>query len=191
MEPSNPYRTPSTDVRAPSAGGVDLTGPFDPKGRFGRLSYIAWAVAISFALNLVELVLGAGLGLAGVKPEAGGPGGGLIMAITLLLSLAAVVATVLFFIRRLHDIDLSGWWALLGLVPIVNVLFGVFALVKPGTQGPNRFGPPRETKDWERVVGIIGVVLIVLTGLMLVVALIAVVTNPDLMQQWQQAMSSP
>jgi uncharacterized membrane protein YhaH (DUF805 family) len=117
MESSNPYRTPSTDVRAPSAGGVDLTGPFDPKGRFGRLSYIAWAVAISFALNLVELVLGAGLGLAGVQPEAGGPGGGLIMAITLLLSLAAVVATVLFFIRRLHDIDLSGSWALLGLVP--------------------------------------------------------------------------
>jgi uncharacterized membrane protein YhaH (DUF805 family) len=42
-------------------------------------------------------------------------------------------------IRRLHDIDKSGWWLLAALIP-----FGVVALimfwVRDGTNGDNRFG---------------------------------------------------
>jgi uncharacterized membrane protein YhaH (DUF805 family) len=99
-----------------------------------------------------------------------------------------MVVTIIFFIRRLHDIDLSGWWALLMLVPLVNFVFGLYALIKPGTAGVNRFGPPRETRGWEQVVGIIGVVLMVLSLVALVGLLIVVLANPELMQQWSQAM---
>lgn len=44
-------------------------------------------------------------------------------------------------VRRLHDIDRSGWWVLLSLVPVLGwiVLF-VWACTR-GTPGANRFGP--------------------------------------------------
>ena len=43
--------------------------------------------------------------------------------------------------KRWHDTDKSGWWQLIGLVP----LLGLWALIEngffKGTTGPNRFGP--------------------------------------------------
>lgn len=42
-------------------------------------------------------------------------------------------------VRRLHDVDMSGWWVVLGFVP----LFGLYLIVwicDAGTKGPNRFG---------------------------------------------------
>jgi len=43
-------------------------------------------------------------------------------------------------VRRLHDIDRSGWWVLIGLVPFGGIVLLVFALLE-GTPGPNRFQP--------------------------------------------------
>jgi len=191
MASSNPYQTPQTDVTAPPMAGVDQTGPFDSKGRFGRLSYIAWALAASFLVNIVQfvvmMVIGVGAGVSG-SSDAATAGGGIAMVLTFVFALVVMVVTIIFFIRRLHDIDLSGWWALLMLVPLVNFVFGLYAVIKPGTAGVNRFGPPRETRGWEQVVGIIGVVLMVLSLVALVGLLIVVLANPELMQQWSQAM---
>jgi uncharacterized membrane protein YhaH (DUF805 family) len=191
MASSNPYQTPQTDVTAPPMAGVDQTGPFDAKGRFGRLSYIAWALAASFLVNIVQfvvmMVIGVGAGVSG-SSDAATAGGGIAMVLTFVFALVVMVVTIIFFIRRLHDIDLSGWWALLMLVPLVNFVFGLYAVIKPGTAGVNRFGPPRETRGWEQVVGIIGVVLMVLSLVALVGLLIVVLANPELMQQWSQAM---
>jgi hypothetical protein len=54
----------------------------------------------------------------------------------------------------------------------------------------NRFGPPRDTRGWEKIVGGIGAALIVLTVVMLVIGLIAVMMNPELMQQMEAAVSA-
>ena len=43
-------------------------------------------------------------------------------------------------IRRLHDTDRSGWWLLLALVPLGNLVL-LFWFCAPSTFGPNRFGP--------------------------------------------------
>ncbi|WP_313141356.1 DUF805 domain-containing protein [Stenotrophomonas sp.] len=61
-----------------------------------------------------------------------------------LLSLAAAVLlfipTLAAIVRRLHDIDESGWYAVIVFVPLgVFVLFPVMLL--PGTGEDNRFGP--------------------------------------------------
>ena len=58
---------------------------------------------------------------------------GLAMVGLLIPSLAVTV-------RRLHDSNRSGWWALIGLIPLIGglVLF-VFAILD-GTPGLNRFG---------------------------------------------------
>ena len=44
-------------------------------------------------------------------------------------------------IRRLHDIDKSGWWMLVFLIPVIGLIMLVW-MVKKGTGGENRFGQP-------------------------------------------------
>ena len=43
--------------------------------------------------------------------------------------------------KRWHDLDQSGWWNILLLVPVLGWFAGMVALcLLPGTKGPNRFG---------------------------------------------------
>jgi len=44
--------------------------------------------------------------------------------------------------KRLHDMDMSGWYLLLSLVPFANVWVGFRILFRRGTIGPNSFGSP-------------------------------------------------
>ena len=56
-------------------------------------------------------------------------------------SLAVLIPTLAVTIRRLHDIDRSGWWILINLVPLIGtIVLLVFALMD-GTPGDNRYGP--------------------------------------------------
>ena len=44
-------------------------------------------------------------------------------------------------VRRLHDINKSGWWMLLGLIlPIIGCLVLVYWHIKPGDISANRYG---------------------------------------------------
>jgi uncharacterized membrane protein YhaH (DUF805 family) len=58
----------------------------------------------------------------------------------LLALLALLVPWTAAAVRRLHDIDQSGWWYLITFVPYVGefILLGILAL--RGTSGANRFG---------------------------------------------------
>ena len=46
-------------------------------------------------------------------------------------------------VRRLHDLDKSGWWLLLGLIPLVGAIILLVWFGSKGTAGPNSFGPER------------------------------------------------
>ena len=43
-------------------------------------------------------------------------------------------------VRRLHDIDRTGWWYLFGLVPLLGTIVLLVWFCTDGTRGPNRFG---------------------------------------------------
>lgn len=43
-------------------------------------------------------------------------------------------------VRRLHDLNKSGWWLLISLIPIIGVIILIFWFVQQGTRGQNRFG---------------------------------------------------
>ena len=60
-------------------------------------------------------------------------------------SLAVLIPTLAVTVRRLHDIDRTGWWILIGLVPLIGgIVLLVFALLD-STPGSNRYGPnPKE-----------------------------------------------
>lgn len=49
--------------------------------------------------------------------------------------------TLVQALLRLHDLDLSAWWALVGLLPLVSYVLGAGLQFVPGTVGSNRFGP--------------------------------------------------
>jgi len=174
MASTNSYRTPTEE------GGGDLTPPYSPAGRFGRLSYIAWVTIISIIGQVVMLIVsgGAAITLPANTGEAVVPEIGMAALIaSVVVGVAILVFTILFSIRRCHDIDISGWWNLLIVIPLVNLVYGLFLVLKPGTDGPNRFGPVRDTAVWEKVVGFIGIALMVVA----IIGMIAAIAIPAYM----------
>ncbi|MEW6645797.1 MAG: DUF805 domain-containing protein [Pseudomonadota bacterium] len=157
MESINPYQAPAADVSAvPGQGGFDETGPFSPKGRFGRLSYIAWGMLLGGGGTILMAMLGGGM-------AAMDPGSMMAMGpLAMIFQVAMLVVMILFAIRRLHDFNASGWWSLLFIVPIANAIFGLVLMLKGGTEGANRFAAPRVTRGWEKVLGYIGIGFMIL-----------------------------
>jgi len=64
---------------------------------------------------------------------------GMTGIIGMIASLALLLPAIAVGVRRLHDIDKSGWWMLLMIVPLVSLILIIF-FVKKGTDGQNRFG---------------------------------------------------
>jgi uncharacterized membrane protein YhaH (DUF805 family) len=57
-----------------------------------------------------------------------------------IVSLALFLPGLSVSVRRLHDIDRTGWWVLLAFTVIGIIVLIIFNCTK-GTPGPNRFGP--------------------------------------------------
>lgn len=55
--------------------------------------------------------------------------------------ISALVPSYAIAVRRLHDINHSGWWLLLGLIPIAGWIVIFVWFCTKGTRGSNRFGP--------------------------------------------------
>lgn len=137
--------------------------PLSPRGRFGRLSYMAWYLIISiviFTLAVLGMALFGGL----TMDEGSDPTPKLSQLIVL------GVAYVVFFyyaivlgIRRLHDLNKTGWLTLLWLVPVINIIFLIYLMAAKGTLGANDYGLSRVTKSWEKVAGIVYIILTVLS----------------------------
>ena len=64
-----------------------------------------------------------------------------VQLLTAILSLGLLIPSIAVGVRRLHDLDKSGWWLLLGFVPIVGLIL-IYWFAQRGTPGANQFGPP-------------------------------------------------
>jgi uncharacterized membrane protein YhaH (DUF805 family) len=60
----------------------------------------------------------------------------------LIVTLTAFLPGFAVAVRRLHDVDRSGWWSLLWLIPLAGWLVLVIFCVKRGSPGTNSYGPP-------------------------------------------------
>ncbi|HIV54749.1 MAG TPA: DUF805 domain-containing protein [Candidatus Anaerobiospirillum stercoravium] len=58
-----------------------------------------------------------------------------------ILLIVPIVAWVICAIRRIHDLDMAGWWVLIMLVPYLGGAAVLGMCLVKGTVGPNRFGP--------------------------------------------------
>jgi len=61
----------------------------------------------------------------------------------LIFVLATFLPSLSVAVRRLHDLDHSGWWILLALIPLVGHIILLVWFCFKGTDGPNRFGADR------------------------------------------------
>ena len=57
-----------------------------------------------------------------------------------ILQLALLIPTLAVGARRLHDIGRSGWWLLIGLIPIVGLIVLIVFFVQD-SQPANQYGP--------------------------------------------------
>lgn len=131
---NNPYAAPNAAVTDASASSeVGKLNPWSPRGRIGRLRYVAWwtAAYLGFAF-----LIGMGAGVLGPRV-----GGGL-SALIFLLYIPMLVLWVFWAIQRAHDLDRSGWQVLLLFIPVLNIIWGLIWLFGRGTPTANRYGPP-------------------------------------------------
>ncbi len=89
-----------------------------------RSEYWYW-VLFAIIGEIVAMIIDHILGIVGVYP---------------LFALAVFLPGIAVGVRRLHDLDRSGWWLLLSFVPLVGIIILIIWFCTQGTQGPNRFG---------------------------------------------------
>ena len=101
-------------------------------GRSRRKEYWMFTL-LAIGIYIVASILDRIAGMNGMIAGRYGP-------ITVLVALGLLVPSLAVSIRRLHDSDRSGWWLLLGLVPMVGEIIVLVFMVLKGTRGANRFG---------------------------------------------------
>lgn len=102
-------------------------------GRAQRSAYW-WFVLFNLLVSAALAILFGGGGGMGH-----GMGGGNIA--NSLWSLATLLPSLAVGARRLHDIDRTGWWLLIGFIPLIGLIVLIVFFASKGTPGPNRFGP--------------------------------------------------
>lgn len=103
----------------------------DFSGRARRKEYWMFFLInllISFALAIVDIAFGmfsdsAGIGLLGG-----------------IYGLAVLIPSLAVSVRRLHDVGYSGWWLLIGLVPILGAIALLVLLVLDSKVETNAYG---------------------------------------------------
>ena len=76
--------------------------------------------------------------------------GGDTPALPLFYGLAVFLPSLAVSIRRLHDIDRSGWWLLLVFVPFLGLIVLLVFMATPGGEMANRFGTSPKAVRGER-----------------------------------------
>ncbi len=156
---NNPYQAPASDIRLANSSQPDTSSPLSTKGRFSRLSYIAWICLAGIVSQILVSLAFFGL-IDYSNPMLSG-------LVTLIVQLPAMALHVIFTIRRCHDINKGGWWAALFILPLINF----YLWFTRGNEAENNFGSPRPTTTFEQVIAYLFISLCILGIIGIVIAL--------------------
>ena len=118
-----PIERPQSSVNLPQAISFALQHPFDFKHRSSRSEY--WWFYFVFNATVIGY-------LFVIQPVANSVHWGLSAILSLVFILGFIwcgFATFSLSVRRLHDINKSGWWFLLYFIPFAGLLFLAFTLM--------------------------------------------------------------
>jgi len=120
--------------------GVSLLGIlFSFSGRMRRSRYLGWSIAAiaAFIITMLPILF--------LFRAIGTPGVAFYSALIQMLLIGAVPFLWILFClgaKRCHDRDRSGWFLLVGIIPVIGWLWLLFELaLRDGTPGRNGFGP--------------------------------------------------
>jgi uncharacterized membrane protein YhaH (DUF805 family) len=99
----------------------------DFSGRSRRSEYWYWGLAVFVAEIAVLIIRSAANGL------------GQVLYIALVL--ATIVPSLAVAVRRLHDTGRSGWFVLIGLIPIIGWIVLIVFAAQDSAPGANAYGP--------------------------------------------------
>ena len=101
---------------------------FTTEGRIGRKSWWIGYLCLSAIYIIISLLFFINIEIINI--------------IVIIINLVLIYPYVVLSIKRCHDRNRSGWFLLVGLIPIIG---GIWLLVELGcllgTSGANRFGP--------------------------------------------------
>lgn len=98
---------------------------FSSKGRINRLPYFLYSLGVG-----VVCFFAVGICFTGILAIIGIP-----------LIMACCVANIMLIIQRCHDLNKSGWFYLVLVIPVIGIIFALYLLFAKGTEGPNQYGP--------------------------------------------------
>jgi uncharacterized membrane protein YhaH (DUF805 family) len=131
MDEANRFAPPATAVADVVAGEVQPIRFWPPNGRIGRLRFLAYGLGLYAAFIVASFAFGFVASLfADDSP---------VMLVVAIVGFAAYLfAEFVLIVQRSHDMNISGWWSIAALVPLVGLIW----VLKAGTRGANRWGPP-------------------------------------------------
>lgn len=107
-------------------------------GRARRSEYWFWFLAY-FIVAIVASFIDQAMGV-----KAGQPGPAVIV-----LALALLLPNLAVTVRRLHDTDRSGWWILIGAIPLVGAIVLLVFYVSD-SKGNNKYGKsPKQVEPYQ------------------------------------------
>ena len=100
-------------------------------GRARRTEY--WMFTL---FNIIILGVLSGL----MTATKGGALGTLFSILYFAYAIAVFIPSLAVGVRRLHDTNRSGWWILIGLVPLVGAIVLIVFYATEGNRGANQYG---------------------------------------------------
>ncbi|MDX1300866.1 DUF805 domain-containing protein [Photobacterium sp.] len=113
-------------------------------GRSRRQEYwyfFLFNILISIALGFVDTLLAT----PGTEDGAG--------ILGTIYSLAVLIPSIAVGVRRLHDTGRTGWWMLIGLIPLIGALVLIYFFVQDSQPGTNEYGAnPKNDEEGQFIV---------------------------------------
>ncbi|AVR47057.1 hypothetical protein C7S20_18390 [Christiangramia fulva] len=100
---------------------------FSTSGRLRRSSYLGRAILLGIPAGISAVI---------IQETYDDTAIGLSAMVMILCSILIFIQ----FIKRLHDINLSGWFSLINFIPYIGALFGLIVLFIDSSRGSNKYG---------------------------------------------------
>lgn len=105
---------------------------FDVNGRIGRLDYLIRLIVASVTFGVLFFVNIMLISVHQTPP--------ISVALSWVIIAASCIVSLVLMAKRLHDVNKTGWLALLLFVPVVGFILFLVMLFMPGSEDANNFG---------------------------------------------------